>query len=527
MQQLKKIWIFCKIYALAQTNSFIYYLYRIPLVNMFVPKNMYRYEKLKSIFFFGGALKSFVQSAIGVNLCFWLLLDWFPTLFGDVVTVEGKTYICLLICCVLPAILQCKIFTAREEDYLFLNHFMVEPSEYYHMKIAKDALANGIYLIPILWYLLRQPELIALVVVAKLFFVLLGCRFYLYIYDKRQKVIKRTYRYLTGLGILVLVYLLWYLGMWNRVGLTREAVIILGVLMLVLSVGLYNQLLHFGAYKKIAVQFANKDVVMFKVSAVSVVDEGQQAFADSSELKCEKYFEENKNLDIATYLNKTFFLRLKKSFSGYRKQVVWVNLLFGVIIGGLVRADVLKLTDQTILQYTPILIALISGLMLYGRNFSAMCFYYVDAPFLYHHLFGKEFLKKSIRLRYIYLLKNSLWVLLWLSVNFVLIMSVGGLYIAWPKIVFLLLTLECFVVSYEIYNQLIYYFLQPYTLDVTVKSPLFSWLGILEGVLDIGVLFVRGSIINVFCPMLLICIVLNLVLLFSTERMYKVFRLGY
>jgi predicted N-acyltransferase len=83
----------------------------------------------------------------------------------------------------------------------------------------------------------------------------------------------------------------------------------------------YLRLLHYKDYKRIAVQFANKEAVAITISVNVAAEEGQDALTKFTWEKNKEFYEKHKKLDESTYLNRAFFERFRQIFSNQRKQI--------------------------------------------------------------------------------------------------------------------------------------------------------------------------------------------------------------
>lgn len=95
---------------------------------------------------------------------------------------------------------------ADEEDYVFLNHFMMNPTEYYHYEIGKDVLEDAITPLPVLVYLLRDGKLVLLAVAANACLTPVGCCMHLFLYDRLHNMVKRRIRNVVSYSIMLAAY---------------------------------------------------------------------------------------------------------------------------------------------------------------------------------------------------------------------------------------------------------------------------------------------------------------------------------
>jgi len=523
---LKKSWIMCKITTTMQINSFISLLRKVPLLESLVPVSLYSKSGLKLLFALGGFIKSLFLPFIGGTIRCLFLISWLPAWLGIAVSKEEMLLLCILVHSFAPSLQSCGIFRAREADYVFLNHFMMDPTEYYHFKIGKEALEEAVSILPVLIYLLQDAWFVAVAMMADVFCTLAGACLYLFMYDKLRNMVKRSVRNVISYGVMAAVYIGMKFGVFDGIVFSKPLCTGLFITLLLASVPCCLRLLRYRDFKRIAVQFANKEA-MIVVSVNTGMEEGKDALAGFSWQENKNFYENNKKLSAAKYLNKAFFERFRGVFSSQRKQIFIVSILLGVLIGYLIRSGVLGITNETILSYTPVLIVIVNSMMLFGQRFTMLCFRFVDMPLLVHQACEKEYLKESIRCRYAFLVKHSLVSLAGLTVFSGLVLLISGIRISFETVILLLVSMELFMLIQELYHLLIYYWIQPYTADVSVKSPVFNVLSIVEGMFDLGLLFIRGNLILVCVPLAGIFLIMNVLLALMAQRVHKSFRLRF
>lgn len=526
MKVAENAWTMFKITATMQTNSFISMLRKLPVLERLFPVSLYRRTGLKLLFTLGGFIKGLFGSFLGSTLLCLLVMSWVPAWFRIDTTPAELLFLYILVQCFAPALKSCSIFRAKEEDYVFLNHFMMNPAEYYHYKIGKEVLEDVITMLPVLVYLLKDVRLVLLALCAKVFFVLAGCCLYLFLYDRLHNVVKRGVRNIVSYGIMLAAYLAVKFGALG--GRTVSVPFCAGACLVFLtaSVLCYLRLLHYMEYKRIAVQFANKEAIIV-VSVSTSLEEGRDALKNLTWEKNKAFYEKNKDKDMANYLNRAFFERFHEIFFSQRRQIFLITVPLGLFLGWLIRNGVLQVTGETIFRYTPLLLVLVNSIMLFGQRFTRLCFQFVDMPLMYHQVCGKEYLKKSIRCRYVFLVKHSLVALAGLAVFVGLVFFVGGIRVSVWNLFFLFVSMECFMLIQELYQLLVYYWIQPYTVDVSVKSPVFKVLGWIEGLFDFSLLFIRGNLAVACVPLLCLFLLINVLLLVMQNKVQKTFRLRY
>ncbi len=538
MKLWKNAWNMFKITATMQTNSFIHLLRSVPVLSVIVPERLYRRTGLKYLFSLGGLVTGCIGGVLGSTVLCLLYFQWLPGWLGMEPSPGELLWLCFLVKSLAPALRSCSIFRAGQQDYVFLNHFMMNPTEYYHYKIGKEALENVITMLPVVIYVFRDAAYVLAAVSAELFCTLAGCCLYLFLYERQRRkkaasdsekifFLSRKVRYTVSFGLIFITYIglkqQWFAG----IAFSAPFCLGMSLLFLAASVVCYAHLLRYREYKWIAVQFANKETMLLTVSITTGGEEGRNALSGFSSEKNKAFYEANKEKSQAEYLNKAFFVRFRRIFSNQRGQILWMSTGLGLLFGFLIRNGVLDITSETMMNYTPVLIALVNSLMLFGARFTMLCFQFVDMPMLYQRICGKKYLQESIRCRYFFLVRHSLVALAGLAVFVGLILLLGGLRVSAGELVRLFITMELFMLFNEVYNLLIYYGIQPYTMDVSVKSPVYKVLGVLESLFDISVLFLRGNLANAWVPMLVLVLLVHMLLWIVAGRAERTFRLRY
>lgn len=527
MRFLKNGWTLLCVSVMMQINSFLSLMQKLPFVGFLLPSDIYKRRRLKLFFAVGGMLKGFLGAAIGKMLVCVLLLLWLPKWLGIQASEEELLTLYLLAECAAPAVMSCGIFQATEKDYVFLNHFMMNPREYYYHKIGKDALFAMFLPLPVTVYVLHEFLLIAVAALGTVFFVLAGCVLYLFFYNTMHGLVKKWVRTGLGMGIIIASYAGLRLGWLKALTWTSPVCIGCCIGAALLSLVCYLRLLHYQDYKKIAVEFANKETVILTVSVNAAAVEGESALTDFEWEEGAAYYKENCGLDMEGYLSKAFFRRFRSVFSNQRRQIFLLSVSLGALCGYLIRIGVLPVTETDILDYTPMLLTFVTGTMLFGRRFTELCFRYVDMPLLYHRVCNKEYLKKSLWRRYAFLARHSLVALSGVVSFILLVLFISGIRVPAASLVFLLIAVELFMLFNELYYLLLYYLFQPYTTDISVKSPVVRVFGMLEGLFDVGVLFVRGNLAFACLPLAGLLLAMNVLMIVMQGRVGETFRMRY
>lgn len=522
----RNLWMMFKITSTMQTNSFLCLLRKLPVLERLLPVSLYRKRGWKYLFLLGGWCKELFGSFLGNTFLCLLALKWIPAWLGAEASSQERLLLFFLVQCLAPALQSCGIFRAGKKDYVFLNHFMMNPAEYYHCKIGAEVLEKLLTLIPVLFWLLNCPYLVLLALTCSLCFTLAGGCLHLFLYEHFPDRIKRGLRNMVSGGIMLAAYLLFFHGKLAVVWVTESVGVLLSAVLLAVSAACYLRLLWYKDYKHIAVRFANKEAMVL-VSVSNGMEEGKDELRGFSWEKNRAFYEKNKNEEAVTYLNLAFFERFQNVFKNQRKQIIVLSTFLGVLCGFLIRNGALSITGETIFQYTPFLLVLVNSIMLFGQRFTMLCFRFLDMPLMYHQRCDKKYIKKSIRCRYLFLVKHSLVALAGLFLFVFFLLRISGLIVEGTQLLALFAAMELLIWIRELYQLLIYYWLQPYTVDATVKSPVFQVLGRIEGLFDISLLFLRGNLARICIPLLGLFLLINVLLVAVQEQAQKNFRLRY
>lgn len=488
--------VYGKIYLTIQTNAFLHFLSRLPVLNKIVQESWYRNYRMKKIWALFSLAFGFAKTALANNLGTWAMLYVLPHLFLQDGRVTPGVYLMLfvLVKCVSGAVMECGLFKTTAEDYTFLNHFMVNPVTYYRYKALKNAFFSGVMLFPVLFFLFRDWGMTVAMILLKLFCVLCGNVVYLYLYRKNGKLPGRRVRRLVGFSLILLAYVGALLGLYETVAFVPGAQAAVGAVGIVLSALCWRYHLQYSDYKKIAVRYANQSAVTFQLIVRSgSVGEEENGLLESGWEENREFFKAHGEEPPEKYLELAFFRRFGKALRREKRDRMLVMLLIGVILGLGIRFGWLPVTSETVLDYTPVLIAFATSMTFAGRLLQ-IYFRNIDLHMLYHHIATPEFIRNSMLQRYLYLLKGDLQSAVGMIVNLLLLWLLSGLSVPVDTVVKLAAVCIVFLVFWETYEFIVYYMIQPYGADLTAKSPVFKVLGYLENLFNFLILFVRRNL---------------------------------
>ena len=237
-------------------------------------------------------------------------------------------------------------------------------------------------------------------------------------------------------------------------------------------------------------------------------------------------FETYKNLSPAEYLHNAFWNRFGKAIRKDNRAQAIVLCCILAILGICIRMGWIQLNAEELLEYSPILVSLAMGFSTANRM-TQMYFRNIDLHLLYHHMGTEKYIKDSMIKRYLQLLISDLVYTCVILVGMMIFLLAAGLTLPVVTIVQLLMVSGAFLIMWDTYELMLYYFVQPYTVDLTARSPLFSFLQVVEGLFGILILFVRHDL-TLALPIILAIMVIGICVCFISSRFaYRFFKLRF
>lgn len=491
-----ELMVYGEIFLTIQINAFLYYLSRLPVLGKTVHGSWHSRYRLKKIWSIFGLVFGFIKSALANNIGTLIILYAVPHLFLTEEKLTEGVYLLLfvLVKCVGGALTECGLFKTTAEDYTFLNHFMVNPDSYYRYKAARNALFSGVMLFPAIYFLFRDWKLTGMLVLFKLFCMLGGNILYLSFYKKYGRLPDKRVRRILVFPVVLSAYMGAYLDLYRNIGISPVWQLTGSILCGILAVICWRYHMHYTDYKKIAVRFANQSAVTFQISVQSsLAGEEENGLLESGWEENRAFFGEHREEAPERYLELAFRKRFGRALGREWRDRILTVLFIGMVLGLGIRFGWLPVTSDTVLDYTPVLIALAVSMSFAGRLLQVY-FRNMDLPVLYHHMASPEFIRRSMLRRYLHLLKGAMISSAAMVLNLLLILLVSGLRVPGDTVGKLALVCMAFLIFWETYECIVYYSIQPYGADMTAKSPVFKILGYLEGIFNLLILFVRRDL---------------------------------
>lgn len=528
---MRKLSTYLKVMLTINANSFLYFLGKLPIINRLISPSLYKNTKLKLVFSFLGTIFELLKGVIGQSILVLALIHYLPLLLqgrnlqeAPALGLQATLFIVLM--CVLPAFLQSAIFRGGKEDFIFLNHFSVNPDEYYRVKTGTALVRQFVSLFPILLFIFNDVITVFMLISLKIAFVMIGNIFFLQQYKAKRKLTDVKIRLLLMLIAIGLTYLGVYFGRIPSFTPSLIVAISLSLISLVITFLGWHFVTNYRNFKEVAVQFANKDVLTLRVSVTTPLNEDDTGLKSMGWTANQQFWEKNKTKKPAQYIEHALNRRFVKSIWNYVRQTLILSLIAAITMGLLIRSNVIKLDESNLLAYSPILISLVIS-MTYGTSYLQLCFRNLDLPLLYHHLYSRKRMVQSMISRAGSLMKIDTLLMASFAISLYLFLKISRLSLS-DNLFFRLLAVYVLIfLIFELFHFLAYYALQPYSTELTVKSPLFTVLSIIANLFTVYFLFARENVLWLTQPLLIIAAALLLACVILTKFVDKTFKLRY
>lgn len=491
---MKKWLTFGEIYLTIQTNAFIYFIRKVPFLKHLVHSGWYSKYLLKHLFSIFGVIIGFIKDALGENIGILLTLYLLPSLIAPDFKMDNSDYFFLFlgVKCITSLLDSGYIFNSKTEDYTFLYHFMVNPKNYYLYKTLRQVFFSSVMLFPVLVFIMNDFYFVLAAICTKMMCELFGNVCFLFFYSKKKKLPPKRIRQVFTAFIAISFYVLLFMLQIPVIHFTQTALVLMSIGALVISYFSWNYHRYFSGYKEIAVSYGNQSVVSMRISVRSV-GEDERGLVERPWEENKVFYKTFENLEPADYLHHAFWARFGKVIhKDIRAQCIAMCGLLA-LLGICIRMGWIPFDITRVLDYSPILLSFTMGFSIANRM-TQMYFRNIDLHLMYNHMCTEKYVKDSMIKRYLHILCIDLVYIGVLLAGIVLFLLASGLTLGIVTMIQLLLVSGAFLILWDTYQLMLYYFVQPYTVDLTVKSPLFSFLQVFEALFGILILFVRRDL---------------------------------
>jgi len=486
-----------------QANTFIYFLKRIPILGKRIPYNLYKKTKAKLII---GVIRSILEVFGGFigKAIYLIVMIVLPSylISHDIAKVQPIfIHIFFFLSLVMGPLMKTIIFDENNKAaFNMITLMKADAREYYLGELLYRNITNFIYfVIPviIIGLITGFTPIKAIMLVAELTaFRLLGEWLQLFIYDKTEVLLKKKGLFMSALIIsgLFLAYVLPILGYtidFNLILFNGYVVIIV----LGLGVAAFMYIWKYRRYSLIAKYLLTKDN-LYNIEGIKTemtfatvkIDEKRMSKED---LNTKKYDEKHGY----EYLNSLFFLRFRRiMINPIKQRIVIIGVLFLIAMYFVFfmptkRGELVIAIKDSI----PILVFIMYSISTGERICKAM-FYNCDVSLLRYAYYREANVILSnftSRLKRVVIL--NIVPALTLCVAIACIVLASGYSSQLIKMIPLFLCILCLACFFSIHHLFMYYVLQPYTAELTVKSPLFKIINMVMYLVSYMCLQVRTS----------------------------------
>ncbi|MBW4829433.1 MAG: hypothetical protein KZY61_01255 [Clostridiaceae bacterium] len=525
-----------KISFTENANSFIYFLRKIPKIGGRISETLYKQTKDK--FIIGiireilGILGGFLIKGLYLGLMI-ILPSYLMTKNIEQILPEFL-HIFFFLSFILGSIMETIIFDSINKSAFNMIRLMrVEPRKYYLSQIIYKKLENFIcFILPmiVIGKIIGFSTMKSIVLILELTaFKVMGEGLQLFIYDKTGKIINNETLILSIIIImgLAFAYALPFLG------LTIDFYTILfnifvEITTLILGILSYIYIWKYRSYTKIAKSILTKEHLF------DVEDFEENLNFGDVKIDEKKINENDLNIDIYNkkqgyeYLNAIFFKRHRRILvTPIKIRVLIIGIVFLVSLGFLMFMPENKVKFiQRIKNGGPILVFAMY-MMSTGERICKAMFYNCDVKLLrygYYRESNAILSNFTSRLKRVVFLNIIPALVLCLAIIGITIFSGSGFQVMGMAPLFVsILCLSCF---FSIHHLFLYYVIQPYTAELTIKSPLFKFMNFIVYMISYICLQIKTSSSYFALGVILITVVYMVVTLILTYKLApKTFKL--
>jgi hypothetical protein len=469
-------------------NTFIYFLKRLPLIGKRIPDRLYKQTEAKLILGLVREVLGVLRSFLSKFLYLGIMMIFPSYLITNDVSMMLPIFLHMLffLSFLCGPLMKGTIFDPKNKSAFDMIILMkADAREYYLGEMLYGKLTDLIYFILpiiIIGMVIGFSPLKAIILVAELTaFRFMGEWLHLFIYDKKAVILvkKNSFMFAVILIGLTVAYALPVAGM------TFDFLLILfnGFVMLAIAALGAVSFIYLWNYKKylsLAKSILTKDNI-FNIENLKVDMNFASVKLDEKKMSKEdlntKVFDNKKGYE---YLNSLFFLRHRRIMvSPIKTRVGIIGVLF--LIGMFIVLSTPSSGNKmllTIQKSTPMLVFTMYFLST-GERICKALFYNCDSSLLRYTYYREG---KVILTNFTSRLKRT--VILNIIPAIALCISIVGIIVASGhsskliSLIPLFLCIICLSCFFSIHYLFMYYVLQPYTVDLTVKSPLFKFINI-------------------------------------------------
>lgn len=461
-----------------RANGFIYYLKKLPLIGKRISEGIYKATEVKLILGLVVAAFSFIfgflSKAIYLGVMIMLPASLISGESGNII--EIALHIFFFLSLILGPIVNALITDNQMEAYKMISLMRVESGNYFKSKLIYKRIINFIHFLPVMM-IVFSPLKGFILTIEFIALKFLGEAFQLFVYDRTNIIPNmKVWFTLTIMGIcLTLAYIPPIFGFTIQVSSFLFSIwgVIIILLIAALSLIYIMKYKHYkDMYKETLAKISkfDKDAVMAEAT-FSDVKINEKKFSEK-ELNSDRF----KNKNGYEYLNAIFFMRHRKLLTVATKKRTVVILIIGVILIAVTIfvPDVNQDLVSTLQKSGAFWVFIMYMLSTSERVCKAM-FFNCDVSLLRYGYYREGHVILSnfkARLKRILALNLIPAAAICICITAVII-SAGGIK-GLRSMIPIFISIICLSCFFSIHHLFLYYVIQPYTAQMTIKSPLFT-----------------------------------------------------
>lgn len=451
-----------------QMNAFMYRLKKLPLIGSLIPNWLFAKSEFKKAIFIISFILKVIWGFAKKSLYIGLMIYWPITLMP--VSSHHSMMTIFFFLTIFGAFCNSSLLVASSKKYY--NVILM------HMDAKKYALSHFYFLIISTVITMTPALLLCLpawyhVMVCLLFWVgmkIIGEAITLWYYLKKDIVLTTHFKFNLLAGILViLAYLFPYLQ-WN---ISWGILNIIVVFVTLMSLFAIRYLTNNTKYHLVYKQLITYNKIMFKVDTASIQSEQNNKVMSQQDISLPPAIKNKKGYD---YLNSIFSLRHKKILLNSAQKISLILLgIVAVCIGGsLINENIKNMIHTFILTKFPYFVFLmyminrgsvISQAMFFNCDHSMLAYSFYRRPQTILALF-KARLKTIITVN---LLPAGI-----IALSLPILLYVTGSSVNGAVSISVFISILFLSIFFSIHHLVVYYLLQPYDINMTAKSSMYS-----------------------------------------------------
>lgn len=522
------IFVLTRIYFATQINCFIAFIQKLPLINKVITDGIFSRYKLKNSIAVWGVFFD-ISKRILTNMILVLIFVRYVTkvfLREAMYTDDRLVVVYVVLFVIYPFFSGSDLFMSGAEDQMFIHYFAVDPDCYYKYKGLKSLILMGIGIIPALACQFGNIYIIIMLVFLTVTGKALTDMVYLIYFKRRNQLPNKRIRKIAGLLCVLVAYFICGFGVIPEVMINESICLVIVLVCLIILMLSVTYILRFKDYKELAIKYADKGIIKFSISTGNDFNPDAAGILDKGSEYNRKYFKKNKDMLPCVYVDKAFRIRYRKEI---RDSIVTNAIVYSIILavlGYVVRIGWIEITEKTISEYSPMLVTAAVSMSLVGVS-SRRYFRNIDMIYMKSRMITKKFLQRLMLARYLRTIVLDLVITGVIALGALAFLFISD--IDYPAIDFCWLVASVFpiLIINDTFEWAQYYFIQPYSVDLVAKSPIFSVIGYINSIVMLLLLFIRANMSVYFVQIMGITMFIIFLFCICSNYAYRTFKIRF